>query len=102
MSWQEQFWWGGGSVTLRVPAANPCRLDLWAIDMLFVVGGIRAGGMVSAIRRKCSENDVLTSVVAVPKSIDNDFLLVRPALAGSWGGHALCCAVLWRGVLGWV
>ncbi|GAB4819008.1 hypothetical protein N2152v2_006054 [Parachlorella kessleri] len=51
-------------------------LDLWSIDMLFVVGGIRAGSVASSIRRKCAQHKVLTAVVAVPKSIDSDFLLI--------------------------
>ncbi|KAI7844542.1 hypothetical protein COHA_001900 [Chlorella ohadii] len=38
------------------------RLDLWAVDMLFV--------------KQCDQLNVPCSVIALPKSIDNDFLLL--------------------------
>ena len=52
------------------------RLDLWKIDMLFVIGGPGSHAAAVALQKECSDNKVLTVVVAVPKSIDNDILLV--------------------------
>lgn len=54
------------------PAACPvpCSLDLWSIDMLFIVGGIQSQSVAAELRRECARHDVLTSVVAIPKSID--------------------------------
>jgi 6-phosphofructokinase 1 len=52
------------------------RLDLWKIDMLFVIGGPGSHTGAVAIQEQCSRSNVLTTVIAVPKSIDNDILLV--------------------------
>lgn len=51
-------------------------LDLWKIDMLFVIGGPGSHAAALAIQKECSMNKVLTAVVAIPKSIDNGILLV--------------------------
>lgn len=52
------------------------RLDLWKIDMLFVLGGNGGNAGAAAIQRECERCGVLCSVVAVCKSIDNDILLI--------------------------
>ncbi|KAF8067362.1 PFK5 [Scenedesmus sp. PABB004] len=52
------------------------RLDMWGVDMLFVVGGNGGNAGANAIQQKCDEADVLCNVIGVPKSIDNDILLI--------------------------
>lgn len=52
------------------------QLDLWKIDMLFVVGGTGGNAGAHAIHRECDHCRVPCSVVSVPKSIENDILLV--------------------------
>jgi 6-phosphofructokinase 1 len=52
------------------------RIDMWAIDMLFVVGGNGGNAGAAAIQKQCEKDGVLCSVVGVPKSIDNDILLI--------------------------
>lgn len=52
------------------------RLDMWGVDMLFVVGGNGGNAGANAIQQKCEESDVLCNVIGVPKSIDNDILLI--------------------------
>ncbi|KAJ9512136.1 hypothetical protein QJQ45_012713 [Haematococcus lacustris] len=54
------------------------RLDMWGVDMLFVVGGNggNAGANASAIQALCAQHQVDCCVVGVPKSIDNDILLI--------------------------
>lgn len=52
------------------------RLDMWGVDMLFVVGGNGGNAGANAIQQKCEEADVLCNVIGVPKSIDNDILLI--------------------------
>ncbi len=54
------------------------RLDLWGVNMLFVIGGNGGNAAANAIQKGCEEQNVECSVVGVPKSIDNDILLVRP------------------------
>ncbi len=49
---------------------------MWGVDMLFVVGGNGGNAGANAIQQKCAENDVHCSVIGVPKSIDNDILLI--------------------------
>jgi hypothetical protein len=44
--------------------------------MLFVVGGNRGNAGAAAIQRECERCGVRAAVVGVPKSIDNDILLV--------------------------
>ena len=53
------------------------RIDMWAIDMVFVVGGNGGNAGANAIQRECARCGVTCSVIGVPKSIDNDILLVR-------------------------
>lgn len=52
------------------------RLDMWGVDMLFVVGGNGGNAGANAIQQKCAESDVACNVIGVPKSIDNDILLI--------------------------
>jgi 6-phosphofructokinase 1 len=52
------------------------RLDLWKIDMLFIIGGPGSHAGAVAIEKQCEESRVPCLVVAVPKSIDNDILLI--------------------------
>ncbi|KAL4440737.1 hypothetical protein ABPG77_000446 [Micractinium sp. CCAP 211/92] len=52
------------------------RLDLWKIDILFVVGGRGGNAAAELIHRECRAKKVPCCVVAVPKSIDNDLLLI--------------------------
>ncbi|CAL8463718.1 g3252 [Coccomyxa elongata] len=52
------------------------RLSLWGVNMLFVVGGNGGNAAANAIQMECEEQKVLCTVVGVPKSIDNDILLI--------------------------
>ena len=52
------------------------RLDMWGVDMLFVVGGNGGNAGAAAIQAECQERNVACSVVGIPKSIDNDILLI--------------------------
>jgi len=52
------------------------RIDMWGIDMLFVVGGNGGNAGANAIQAMCQEHEVNCCVVGVPKSIDNDILLI--------------------------
>lgn len=49
---------------------------MWGINMLFVVGGNGGNAGANAIYNYCKAMDVHCAVVGVPKSIDNDILLV--------------------------
>lgn len=52
------------------------RIDLWGVNMLFVVGGNGGNAAADAIHKECEASDVVCAVVGVPKSIDNDILLI--------------------------
>lgn len=52
------------------------KIDIWGIDMLFVVGGNGGNAGANAIQEKLQENNIACAVVGIPKSIDNDILLV--------------------------
>ena len=49
---------------------------MWGIDMLFVVGGNGGNAGAAAIQAQCEKDSVVCNVVGVPKSIDNDILVV--------------------------
>jgi 6-phosphofructokinase 1 len=49
---------------------------MWGIDMLFVVGGNGGNAGANAINEMCQQHEVNCCVVGVPKSIDNDILLI--------------------------
>ena len=53
------------------------RIDMWALDMLFVVGGNGGNAGANAIQCECHRAGIPCTVIGVPKSIDNDILLVR-------------------------
>lgn len=44
--------------------------------MLFVLGGNGGNAAANAIQEECENQGVLCSIVGVPKSIDNDILIV--------------------------
>ncbi|GMH42041.1 hypothetical protein BSKO_09960 [Bryopsis sp. KO-2023] len=52
------------------------KIDMWGVNMLFVVGGNGGNAGANAIHEYCKTHDVHCSVVGVPKSIDNDILLI--------------------------
>ncbi|GFH19680.1 PFK domain-containing protein, partial [Haematococcus lacustris] len=52
------------------------RIDLWGLNMVFVVGGNGGNAAANAISEECAAQGVVCSVIGVPKSIDNDILLV--------------------------
>jgi len=52
------------------------RLDLWGINMLFVVGGNGGNAAANAIHEEVEKRGLKIAVVGVPKSIDNDILLI--------------------------
>ena len=46
------------------------------IDMVFVVGGNGGNAGAAAIQAQCEKDQVVCNIVGVPKSIDNDILVV--------------------------
>lgn len=52
------------------------RIDLWGLTHLYVVGGNGGNAAANAINDELEAANVVCSVIAVPKSIDNDILLV--------------------------
>lgn len=52
------------------------KLREWDINMLFVVGGEGGNTLGADVARSCALSEVPCVVVGVPKSIDNDFLLL--------------------------
>lgn len=44
--------------------------------MIFVIGGNGGNAGASSLDKMCRENGVVCSVIGVPKSIDNDILLI--------------------------
>ena len=52
------------------------RIDMWGIDMVFVVGGNGGNAGAAAIQAQCEKDGVVCNIVGVPKSIDNDILVV--------------------------
>ena len=54
------------------------RIDMWAIDMLFVVGGNGGNAGAAAIQKECNRAGVTCSIISAPKSIDNDILCELP------------------------
>ena len=52
------------------------------IDMVYVVGGNGGNAGADAIQRECEKQGVVATVIGIPKSIDNDILLVG----------TICCA----------
>ena len=56
------------------------RVKLWGVNQLYVVGGNGGNAAANAIQKECEAQAVLCSVVGIPKSIDNDILLVTSLL----------------------
>ncbi|KAL0047542.1 hypothetical protein WJX82_006197 [Trebouxia sp. C0006] len=52
------------------------RIDLWGLTHLYVVGGNGGNAAANAINQELQNADVICSVIGVPKSIDNDILLI--------------------------
>lgn len=52
------------------------QIDLWGIDLLFVVGGNGGNAGAASIQAELDKASIVCSVVGVPKSIDNDILLI--------------------------
>jgi 6-phosphofructokinase 1 len=52
------------------------RIDMWGLDMVFVVGGNGGNAGANAINEMCRKEQVNCAVIGIPKSIDNDILLV--------------------------
>eukprot|EP00879_Flechtneria_rotunda_P012420 GHRR01012969.1.p1 GENE.GHRR01012969.1~~GHRR01012969.1.p1 ORF type:complete len:261 (+),score=81.37 GHRR01012969.1:743-1525(+) len=52
------------------------RIDLWGLDMVFVIGGNGGNAAADAIQEEVEKQGVRCVVAGVPKSIDNDILLV--------------------------
>ena len=52
------------------------RLAVDAVDMCFVIGGNGGNAAAAAIAKECEARNVACAVVGVPKSIDNDILLI--------------------------
>ena len=66
------------------------RVDLWGVNMLFVVGGNGGNAAANAIQQQCEASNVLCAVVGVPKSIDNDILLVCDTTLGHHQWWLVC------------
>jgi 6-phosphofructokinase 1 len=69
---------------LTLTEHHPCthrgivkQIDMRGVDMVFVVGGNGGNAGANAIQCECEEQGVVCSVVGIPKSIDNDILLVQ-------------------------
>ena len=73
MAWSIELVCSRGSVACREIVK---RIDMWGIDMVFVVGGNGGNAGAAAIQAQCEKDAVVCSVVGVPKSIDNDILVV--------------------------
>eukprot|EP00892_Ulva_mutabilis_P007537 jgi/Ulvmu1/5155/UM021_0172.1 len=52
------------------------RIDLWGLNMVFVIGGNGGNAAANAMHEECRAQNVNCCVVGVPKSIDNDILLI--------------------------
>lgn len=63
------------------------RIDMWALDMVFVVGGNGGNAGANAVQQELNKHKIPCSVIGVPKSIDNDILLVTHATACIFAVH---------------
>lgn len=52
------------------------RLKLWGVNHLYVIGGNGGNAAANAIDQECHKQEHDCCVVGVPKSIDNDILLI--------------------------
>eukprot|EP01026_Neomeris_dumetosa_P067681 TRINITY_DN6604_c0_g1_i18.p1 TRINITY_DN6604_c0_g1~~TRINITY_DN6604_c0_g1_i18.p1 ORF type:complete len:549 (-),score=58.31 TRINITY_DN6604_c0_g1_i18:869-2515(-) len=62
---------GGSDITQIVKT-----IDFWGLNMVFVIGGNGGNAAANAIHEECERQGVVCSVVGVPKSIDNDILII--------------------------
>lgn len=62
------------------------KIDLWGLTHLYVVGGNGGNAAANAINSELESAGVVCSVIGVPKSIDNDILLVSALIS--------CCSAL--------
>lgn len=69
------------------------RLKLWGVNQLFVVGGNGGNAAANAIHEECEKQGHVCSVVGVPKSIDNDILLVRCKIVPQFPSRSACVAL---------
>ena len=68
------------------------RIDMWGIDMVFVVGGNGGNAGAAAIQAQCEKDGVVCNIVGVPKSIDNDILVVSQSSSCHGCTAAACCS----------
>ncbi len=68
------------------------RIDMWGIDMVFVVGGNGGNAGAAAIQAQCEKDGVVCNIVGVPKSIDNDILVVSQHSSCNSCIAAACCS----------
>ncbi len=68
------------------------RIDMWGIDMVFVVGGNGGNAGAAAIQAQCEKDGVVCNIVGVPKSIDNDILVVSHYFSYKSCIAAGCCS----------
>ena len=59
------------------------KIEDMGIDFLFVIGGNGSHAGALAIDKLCREKGLTTSVIGVPKTIDNDVFPIRQSL-GAW------------------
>jgi 6-phosphofructokinase 1 len=52
------------------------KIDMWGVNMVFVVGGNGGNAGAAALQRELRLNDVDCVVIGVPKSIDNDINII--------------------------
>ncbi|CAG9463338.1 unnamed protein product [Pedinophyceae sp. YPF-701] len=52
------------------------KISLWGINQLYVIGGNGGNAGALAIHEECVRQGVVCSVVGIPKSIDNDILMI--------------------------
>lgn len=52
------------------------QIDLWGIDVVYVIGGIGGNAGACALQAQLARSNVVCSVIGIPKSIDNDILLI--------------------------
>lgn len=66
------------------------KIDLWGLTHLYVVGGNGGNAAANAINKELESAGVVCSVIGIPKSIDNDILLVSACLSDL----CHCCTAL--------
>eukprot|EP00798_Chlamydomonas_sp_ICE-L_P021507 gene21507-28490_t len=70
------------------------RIDMLGIDMLFVVGGNGGNAGANAINAMCQLQEVNCCVVGIPKSIDNDILIIDKCFGFETAGEEAQRALL--------